>query len=188
MLDAILVLAATADAPADGNLVSNLAGKFHVEWPILIAQILNFAIVTFLLWKFAFKPVVATMDERRRKINDGLQYAEEMKAKLAETERKQAETLKEARLEAQKLIDQAREQGREFEESQRQEAVRRAEDIVRKAEIASEQERKKMLAEVRDEIARLVVLTSGRVLDRELSEKEKASYNERATQELSSLN
>ena len=91
------------------NPISDLAGQFGVNWKFLFAQIANFCIVAFLLYKFAFKPVISSIDERQKKIADGLQYAEEMKHKLAETEKQHKKTLKEAQHEAQKIIAEARE-------------------------------------------------------------------------------
>ena len=47
----------------------------------LIAQMVNFIIVAVVLYKFAVKPIAATLDERQQKISEGLQYAEEMKTR-----------------------------------------------------------------------------------------------------------
>ena len=54
------------------NPISDLAGQFGVNWKFLFAQIANFCIVAFLLYKFAFKPVISSIDERQKKIADGL--------------------------------------------------------------------------------------------------------------------
>lgn len=184
-----LAAAGTAHEAATeaGNPISELAGQFHVEWPFLIAQMINFCIVAFVLYRFAFKPVLATIEQRQQKIADGLQYAEEMKSKLAEAEKKEAETLKNAQLEAQKIVNEARESAKAFAEKQSQEAVKKAEEIVKKAEAAIDQERKSMLAEVRQEIAALVVLTTGKVLRKELSDQERSTYSESAARELTSV-
>jgi F-type H+-transporting ATPase subunit b len=148
------------------------------------AQIISFSVVAFLLYKFAFKPVLATIDERQAKIEDGLNYAEEMKAKLADAETQHAARIREASLEAQQIIHEARETGKEMIEKQTREATERAEQTIANAEQAIELERKKMLADVREEIARLVVLTTSRVLSRELSTDERSRYVSSATQEL----
>ncbi|MEC9228603.1 MAG: ATP synthase F0 subunit B, partial [Verrucomicrobiota bacterium] len=61
-----------------------------------------------------------------------------------------------------------------------------AESIIRKASEATELERQKMLSEVRQEVARLVVATTGKVLSRDLSDSEKATFSEAAAKELAS--
>ncbi len=182
MIDALSILAA-ADPHAAVEPVS-LVQQFGIDLPYLIAQIVSFSVVAFLLYKFAFKPVLATIDERQAKIEEGLNYAEEMKAKLAETEVQHAAKIKEASLEAQQIIKEARDTGKEMIEKHSQEATERAEQLMAKAEQAIELEHKKMLVDVREEIARLVALTTSRVLSRDLSEDERSRYVASATQEL----
>jgi F-type H+-transporting ATPase subunit b len=65
-----------------------------------------------------------------------------------------------------------------------QEAAAQAEAIIRKASEATELERQKMISEVRQEVARLVVETSAKVLTRELSADEKSTYSNAAAKEL----
>ena len=77
--------------PPLSRLIKNLEEKFGVDLPTLIAQMVNFCIVAFVIYKFAVKPIAATLDERQQKIADGLQYAEEMKVQLAAAERERAE-------------------------------------------------------------------------------------------------
>ncbi len=173
-----------ASTSAESGIVSDIAGKFGVDLPTLFAQMANFVIVAFALYFFAVKPIAATLDERQQKIAEGLQYAEEMKTQLAEAERERNETIKQAAAQAQAILSEAREQAKELIEQKTQEAAAQAEAILRKAAEASELERQKMLSEVRQEVARLVVVTSGKVLERELSDSEKSSYADSAAKEL----
>lgn len=166
------------------SIIADIAGKFGVDWPTLIAQMVNFIIVAVVLYKFAVKPVAATLDERQQKISEGLQYAEEMKTQLAEAERERNEKVKEAAQQAQQILAEAREQSKELIEQKTQEAAAQAEAMIRKATEATELERQKMLSDVRQEVARLVVATSGKVLARELSDAEKTSYSDAAAKEL----
>ena len=75
----------------------------------------------------------------------------------------------------------------DFTDKQTQEASTRASDILAKAQQAIELEHKKMLADARSEIARLVVTTTERVLAKKLTEADRASYNETASRELTSV-
>jgi F-type H+-transporting ATPase subunit b len=185
MLDTItLIAAATTDVAGD----SSLFGKFGIEWKLVVAQAVNFFIVAFLLWRFAFKPVMATLDERQSKIAEGLQFAEEAKTQLAETEKRQAEVLREANAQAQEILHQARDGARELDEKLKAETASQIEDMRKRADEANELERQKMLTEVRQEIARLVVMTSGKVLRRELGDEEKARLDKAAAEEISQLN
>ena len=178
----ILFLAAAN--PAGGEF----ANEFGFNSNIILAQAINFIVVAGLLYIFAIKPVAKTLDERQQKIADGLQYAEEMKVQLAEAERERAAKVKEAAEEAHRILSEAREQSKEMIEKKTQEAAAHAETIIRKATEATEMERQKMLSEVKKEVARLVVVTSSKVLSRNLSEDEKQVFTESATRELTDSN
>jgi len=175
-----------AEHAEDGGVISELAGNFGISWPTLVAQMVNFCIVALVLYKFAVKPIAATLDERQQKIADGLQYAEEMKVQLAAAERERAEKIKEAAVEAQGILAESREQSKEMIEQKTQEAAAQAEAIIRKASEATELERQKMLSDVRQEVARLVVATSATVLSRDLSDTEKQTFSDSAAKELAS--
>ena len=83
-------------------------------------------------------------------------------------------------------LAESREQSKEMIEQKTQEAAAQAEAIIRKAIEATELERQKMLSDVRQEVARLVVTTSATVLARDLSDAEKQTFSDSAAKELSS--
>ena len=170
-------------APEDSKILK-ITDKFGVSLSTLIPQMVNFCLVALALYYFAIKPVTKALDERQQKIADGLQYAEEMKVQLAEAERERAAKVSAAAEEAQRILSEAREQSKEMIEKKTQEAAAQAEAIIRKASEATEQERRKMLSDVRKEVARLVVVTSSKVLSRDLSDAEKQTFSESATREL----
>ncbi|MFT5836565.1 MAG: F-type H+-transporting ATPase subunit b [Candidatus Azotimanducaceae bacterium] len=172
----------------EAGVISEIAGKFGVSWATLIAQMINFCLVAIVLYFLAVKPIAATLDERQQKISDGLQYAEEMKTQLVEAERERAEKVKQAAIDAQAILTEAREQSKEMIEQKTQEAAAQAEAIIRKASEATELERQKMLSDVRQEVARLVVATSSKVLSRDLSDSEKSTFSESAAKELAGAN
>ena len=183
---AMETVAAASATGAEANSFVTIAENFGLKPELIVAQGINFVLVMIVLWKFAVKPVVSTLDERQQKIADGLQYAEEMKTQLAEAERERAEKIKEAAQEAQRILSEAREQSKEMIEQKTQEAAAQAESIIRKASEATELERQKMLSDVRQEVARLVVITSAKVLEKELSDADKQSYADTAAKELAS--
>ena len=58
MLETITILAAAAETAHEGGAIAELAGKFGIDGKLIFAQAINFIVVAFLLWKFAFKPVM----------------------------------------------------------------------------------------------------------------------------------
>lgn len=179
--------AADAAHGAAPSGVDKILTDFGISWPFFLAQVLNFCVVAFILWKFAFKPVMATLDERQAKIASGLKYAEDMQAKLAATQQESAAIIKQSQLEAAKIVDEARKSAKEFLDKQTQEASAKANDLLVKAQQAIELEHKKMLADARGEIARLVVVTTERVLAQKLSDADRAAYNSAAARELTNV-
>jgi F-type H+-transporting ATPase subunit b len=188
MPSALLILAQAAVPPPEAATgITKITQDFGISVPFILAQIANFLVVAFVLWRFAFKPVLATLDERQKKIAAGLQYTEDMKKKLEAIQLESAESAKKAQIEATKVIDEARKQAKEFLEKQTQESAAKANDILVRAQQVIELEKKKMLAEARTEIARLVVATTQRVLSKELSDADRNRYSEAAASELNSV-
>ncbi|MDP0500409.1 MAG: F0F1 ATP synthase subunit B [Verrucomicrobiota bacterium JB022] len=179
--------AAEAGAAPEGVIDSiywMLTEDFGLNGPAFIAQVINFLLVMAALWFFAYKPVVKTIDERQKKISDGLQFAEESKRQLAETEKRQAETLREANAQAQAILHEARERAGAYEDEQRAKVANELTEMRRRAEDSIRLEREKSLSEIRQEVARLVVLTSSKVLRSELTEEQKARLNQSAAEQL----
>ena len=178
-------------AAAQGGILSSLwdsvlslMAQFDIELPLLLAQMLCFSIVAVLLWRYAFKPVLANMEERQRQIESGLKYAADSKAELAHSQQESAAVLKQAQLDGSRLIDDARRTAKEFLDQQQKEAAARAGDMIVKAQQAIDSEHKKMLEQARREVARLVVQTTEQVLARELSDEDRARYNAAASREI----
>jgi len=183
--NAIILAAAEATGSQESaNQILQIFDLFGLDIRFLLAQIVNFGIVAFLLYKFAFKPVLTTIEERQKKISDGLQYAEEMKIKLAEAEKEHAATLQKAQQEAQTILGEARETAKLYLDKQTEAAAGKGEEIIAKAKEAIELERNKMLTEVRGEVVRLVIDTTSKVLTKDLSEDERARFSKSAAEEL----
>ena len=129
-----------------------------IQWQKLIIQGVNFSIVLFVLWKFAYKPIFNILDARKVKIADGIANAEKIKAELAKTES-----------EPNGMIEQAREAANRVREVETQKAIAAAEQIIAKAREAAAQDHAKMLAELKREVGRLVVQTTTTVTGKVLT-------------------
>src|SRR6476646_10141064 len=96
-----------AEANGEGA-VQEIARTFGVDWSHLIAQIISFSIVCFLLHRFAYKPVLKMLEERRQQIAQGQINSEKITAELARTEARHQEMLIQANFQATRLIEEAR--------------------------------------------------------------------------------
>jgi len=131
-----------------------------IRWVELVAQTINFSIVLFVLWKFAYKPVFNMLEARRAKIAESLANAEKIKAQLAQTETDRQKVLTQAGSQANKLIEDARAAAARVSEVETQKAIAAAEQIVIKAREVAAQDHARMLAELKREVGRLVVQTT----------------------------
>lgn len=88
--------------------------EFGFDPLLLGAQIVNFLIIFFILKKFVFKPVLQTLKNRENTIKDGLKDAEEGHRKLEEAIEKEKSIIKNAQIEADKILTDARNQSKEI--------------------------------------------------------------------------
>jgi F-type H+-transporting ATPase subunit b len=134
-----------------------------VDWPHLGAQIISFCIVCLILHRFAYRPILAMLDERRKQIAQGLADSEKIKAELARTEAQRHEVILQANGEATRLIEEARAAAVRLQEQESQKAIAAAEQIVAKAREAAAADHARMLGELKREVGRLAVQMSARV-------------------------
>jgi len=164
--------------------MGSVAQQFGVYWPNLIAQLILFAIVYFVLKRFAFKPIIAMLEERRRRIEEGQLNAEKIKKQLAEAQTKYEEILAKANADSQKLLEEVRASGDRLAEQKRQEAIAAAEQITLKAQEAIALERDKSMAEMKRELGRLVVDATARVTGKVLSPDDHEKINEETARQI----
>jgi F-type H+-transporting ATPase subunit b len=151
------------------NAATDIAKQFGLDMPHFVAQVISFCIVTFLLWKFAYHPILKMLDERRERIAESLANADKIKAELARTEAMQREVLEKANAQATRLIEEARAAAARVQETETQKAIAAAEQIIVKAREAAAQDHERMLTELRREVGRLVVDTTGKVTGKVLT-------------------
>lgn len=179
----LLTLLAAA-APAAGGPVQQIAEQFGVDWWKLLSQAISFSIVVFVLNKYAYKPILDVLAERRQKIAAGLAAAEEMKKQLAAAQQQVEDILTKANAQAQKSIDDARAAAKSLGEKESQRAIMEAEQIINKAREATQREHNKMLAELKKEVARLVIETTSKVTGKVLSDADQRRLSEEAAKQL----
>ena len=148
---------------ADGGVVSDITTTFGVNWQLFISQLIAFIVVALVLKKFAYKPVLDMLEQRRERIAQAEANAEKIQAELAETQAERDKVLAEANQKAQEMIDDAKEAAKQVGEAEGQKAVKQAEEIIRKAREATEADRDQMMSELKAEIGRLVVETTAKV-------------------------
>jgi F-type H+-transporting ATPase subunit b len=167
-----------------GGPIQQIANTFGVDWPHLVAQIISFSIVCILLHRFAYKPVLKMLEERRQQIAQGLADTERIKAELAQTEVQRHEVLLRANAEATKLIEEAKAAAARLQAQERQKAIAASQQIILKSREAAAQEHARMLADLKREVARLVVQTTATVIGKTLTQEDQQRMAEETVQQL----
>ena len=150
--------------------VSDIARTFGVDWPHLLAQIASFAIVCALLYRFAYTPVLKTLDARRRQIAQGLANTEKINAKLSEIETERQTVLAAAHAEAARIVGDARTTAKQLTDQEAAHARLMGQQMLQRAQDAAEQERRRVMDDVRREAAHLVVETAAVVTGKVLTD------------------
>ena len=166
------------------NMGVETARRFGVDWPHFIAQCVSFAIVAWLLTRFAYKPILRMLAERQQRIAEGLANADKIKQELAKTEAARKELLEQASAQANTLIEEARAAAARVQDREIQKAVAAAEQIIAKAREAAEADHARMLAELRREVGRLVVQTTAKVTGKILTADDQRRLAEETNREL----
>jgi F-type H+-transporting ATPase subunit b len=169
---------------SDGGQIERIATTFGVDWQHLIAQIVSFCIVCALLYRFAHRPVLAALNERRQRIADGLANADKTNAELARIEAQRQEMLGEVNARATRLIDEARAAAKRVQEQETQKAIAAAEQIVVKAREATERDHDRMLAELKRDLGRLIVRATVTVTGKILTPEDQQRLAEETTRQL----
>ncbi len=166
------------------DALTTIFTTFGIVWPKLLAQIILFLIVYFILKKYAFGPIIAMLEKRRLIIEEGQTNAEQIKKQLAEAEAHFADSMRKANLEAQGMIDEARKSSDALRQKQTQDAIRQAEEIISKARVDITNEHKQMVADVKKEMVGLVVDTTAKVTGKILTPEDQKRLNEETSSQL----
>src|SRR5436309_10307784 len=179
---ALLILATTGSVM---DTVRETADTFGWNPWLFFSQVLSFVIVAFLLKRFAYKPILAVLEQRREQIAQAHLNAEKIKQQLAEAEQRHAEILAKANAEAQKMIEEARTGAAHLADRKQQEAITAAEQIIAKAREASAIEHERTMTQLKRELGRLVVETTAKVTGKVLMPDYQRRLQEEAARTLS---
>jgi F-type H+-transporting ATPase subunit b len=176
---------------AGGGILSDLsetaqetALTFGLDWPHFLSQVISFCIVAFLLYLWAYKPILKLLEQRRLQISEGLENAEKIRQELKATESARQEILQKTNEQANSLIEEARTMAKTVREQETQKAIASAEQIIAKAREVTEQDRARMLADLKKEIGRLVVQTTVTVTGKVMTPEDQKRLTEETTEQI----
>ena len=146
-------------------------GALGINLPGLVAQLINFGILL-VLFSWLFRRFLFPMlDERKKRIEEGLQASEEAKARLTETETEVAAEMSRARQEAQGIITQAQQASSRIQDEAREVSRADTEQTIERARQEIQLERDAAISDLRREFADLTITAAERVIRRSLDRK-----------------
>ena len=158
--------------------MEDILHTFGLEWPKFISQVIIVLLVYFILSKYAFGPVLAMLDARRRRIAEGESNLKTIELELGKAEERVQGMLDRANQDAERLIAEARDSAEAVRGQKTQEAIKEAQAIIEKAREASRLEHESALSELKRDFGRLVIDATSKVTGKVLNEGDQKRINE----------
>jgi F-type H+-transporting ATPase subunit b len=144
--------------------MESLISSFHIDWKLMLAQMVNFAVVFFVLYRFALKPLKKLMDERGKTIAGGLENAEKQKELLSAQKAEYDATLAQARTEAATIMKEVKKDAEIKRAELLESAKEEAQALVAAGREQLKAEKEKMLGEAKGELVSMVTRAAEKVL------------------------
>jgi F-type H+-transporting ATPase subunit b len=172
------------EATQQATGLAGAAGSLGLDVKLFLAQLVNFGVVVFVMWKWVYVPLLKVLDERTKRIEQGLKDAEAAAASRASAEEERGKTIAAARAEAKRIAEEAA----AMAEADRASAVARTkaevERIVAQGKDRMAQEKDAMMDGIRAEAASLVTAAAEKVLRAKLDAKGDATLVRDALKDL----
>lgn len=152
--------------------MEELIHHFGIDWKLLLAQMVNFFILLFLLKKFAYKPIINILKKRKDEIKKGVLFTRKAEEELKNIGVVREQSLQKTREEALSIVTKAEEDGKKRKDGLLKEANTRVEEIMADAKRLIEEEKLKMGDEVYRNAQELIKLGLEKVLGK-MPEKER---------------
>lgn len=163
--------------------MESIISTFHIDWKIIVAQAINFAVVFVILYIFALKPLSKLMAERSEKIAKGIDDAKTNAKLLDETREEYEAALNKARSEANKIFQDGKKEAEAKKIVMLEDARKEVVAFIENGKKTLEAEKVKMVEEAKKEIVSLTMKATEKLLGGKLD----ASFNEKTVKELTNL-
>lgn len=131
--------------------------------------VFNFLVLLVILNKFAYKPVIKMLDERKKSVEDSLNQAEKAQQEAERIQKEYQAQMAAAKQEAQEIIEKANKMGDQVKAEIVTKAQDQANKTIQQAQEEIARAKNQAVAELRDEVANLTILAAGKVLGRAIS-------------------
>lgn len=156
------------------------SGILGLSLEALIVQTATFILAILVLQRFAVKPILKKLQERRETIEQGVTLGEQMQKEKAEQDKKREKILADARTEADKIIAEANDAARQNIQQAEENARKKSDAILAQADERIKQDTARARQKLEKDLAGLVAEATEAIIDEKVDEKKDASLIERA--------
>jgi F-type H+-transporting ATPase subunit b len=142
----------------------------HFFSSLIFWEIVSFGILLWVLYKYAFPPILETLETRERKIRESLEQAERLRVEAERRMQEYEAKLTVASRDAEAVLIQAKERAQRLLDENEQRLVAEAERVKADAAREIDQERRKAIQEIRNQATDLALLVAERVVERSLTD------------------
>ena len=150
----------------------------------LIGQLIAFAVFVWFCMKFVWPPLMAAIEERQKKIADGLEASDRAEKDLELAQKKATEQLKDAKAQAAEIIEQAKKRANQLVDEETQRGHSEREKIIAQGYAEIDAERNRAKEELRKQVAALAVAGAEQILNREIDASAQSDIVEKLVAEL----
>ncbi|MCL5008847.1 MAG: F0F1 ATP synthase subunit B [Patescibacteria group bacterium] len=171
MFDLISIAHAATEAAQTEAQSGGVLGTLGINWKLFVAQLVNFSVVMWVLWKFVFGPVGKKLEERRLKIDKALKDAQDVEKQKTEFEAWREEEMRKTRTQAAEALTAAQKEAGQLREKLLAETKTEQEKLGRQAQEQIKAEQQKSVLEIKSQIGDLVILATEKILKEKLDNK-----------------
>lgn len=151
--------------------MEKILSDFGVQPVLLAAQMVNFLVLLFILQKLLYKPIIKVLEERKRRIEEGLINADKIQKELEETEAKRTQVMDKAIEEGKRIIAEATAAGNQIHADAQAKSKADMEEMMAQGMQMIAGEKEKMKSEVKSEVATMIQMSLEKVLGKALDSK-----------------
>ncbi len=147
-------------------------GALGISWSAFVVQLITFVLAFLVLKKYAIKPIIKILDDRRAKIEQGVSLGDSMVKKEQELEIKVSQQLHQARVKADRIISDAEISAQTIIKEAEDKAVSKADVLIKEAKEKINFEANQLRRQLESDVISLISQTSGTILKKKLDSKE----------------
>jgi F-type H+-transporting ATPase subunit b len=153
---------------------------------VAIWAIITFLVLLFFLAKYAWGPLLRSLEARRETIRKSLEDARQARRELEQVTQESAQIIRDARAEAESIISKSRVDAEKLREELKQKSKADAESIMREARRQIETETSRALRQIRSEVADLSVAVASKLIQRNFSQEDNSALIEETLRQMES--